>query len=151
MNIGNSDSNSSDNAIDPYAAPLGPGWAVVLLGSRTLLGKLHGALLSPGYQLEMRATPVQVNTPEGPKMGMTRSRYIAGIGDFDGFAPVIIPLGSVIVKEVTELPASAQEELRQLVSNYETAVAANRRKARIATEAEAMSKMPSFGGGARKE
>lgn len=128
-------------------------WHIVLLGNRTLLGKLNELLfLEPAYQIEMRPTPVQGIDPTTKQqvMGMVRQRYIMAVAEMTGWGSVALPEGCVL-KPVVELSPALQKELAMLVKNYEAAVVAQQRKILIDQQAAEAARTSSFGGGARKE
>lgn len=143
--------------------PLDESWVLALLGSRTLLGKkvmkADGVTaphwrpeLSPVYQIEVRPQPQQVTGPDGkPAVIVQRPRFIMGVCEMDGFDSLELPEAGIILKPVVDLPLPQQNELAQLVANYERARTEGRRKQLIDAQAAAAMKSQSFGGGARKE
>jgi hypothetical protein len=144
---------TTENGNTPGA--LDADWYIVLLGNRTLLGKItaHESLtLSPAYQIETRPTPAQGIDPttKQPTMGMVRQRYIMAVAEMTGWGSVALPQGCVL-KLVVELSPALQKEMAALVRNYEAAVAAQQRKIQIDQQAAEAMKASSFGGGARKE
>jgi hypothetical protein len=145
---------TTENGNTPGA--LDADWYIVLLGNRTLLGKLHEfappVRLEPAYQIEMRPTPVQGIDPttKQPTMGMVHQRCIMAVAEMVGWGSVALPQGCVL-KPVVELSPALQKEMAMLVRNYEAAVAAQQRKIQIDQQASEAMKASSFGGGARKE
>jgi hypothetical protein len=151
------DDMTTENGNTPGA--LDADWYIVLLGDRTLLGKIlppessvHTFHLAPAYQIEMRPTPVQGIDPttKQPTMGMVRQRYIMAVAEMTGWGSVALPQGCIL-KPVVELSPALQKEMAMLVRNYEAAVAAQQRKIQIDQQASEAMKASSFGGGARKE
>jgi hypothetical protein len=145
---------TTENGNTPGA--LDADWYIVLLGGRTLLGKLREfappVRLEPVYQIEMRPTPVQGIDPttKQPTMGMVRQRYIMAVAEMTGWSSVALPQGCVL-QPVVELSPALQKEMAMLVRNYEAAVTAQQRKIQIDQQAAEAMKASSFGGGARKE
>jgi hypothetical protein len=139
----------------------GNNWVIVLLGARTLLGKLtertsdlsFAQELSPAYQIEMRAFPQQQIDPitKQPTVVMMRARNISLVSEMDGFDSLVLPEQGLVVKSLSELTPAIQAEMMQAVQNIESAIAAAQRKLKIDEEAANASKSLSFGGGARKE
>jgi hypothetical protein len=150
---------TTENGNTPGA--LDADWYIVLLGGRTLLGRILRPVsaissaqtfhLEPAYQIEVRPTPVQGIDPttKQPTMGMTRQRYIMAVAEMAGWGSVALPQGCVL-KPVVELSPALQKEMAMLVQNYEAAMTAQQRKIQIDQQA-AEAKASSFGGGARKE
>ena len=158
----------TENNGGPSNATLGDDWVIVLLGGRTLLGKLittvkrdpYAAqatrgpnLLSPAYQIEMRPQPQQSIDPatKQPVMIMGRARNIMPVAELEGFVSLELPDHGVVIKPLSELHPAVQTEMRQAVVNIEAAIAANERKRKINAEAAAAEKLTNFGGGARKD
>jgi hypothetical protein len=147
------DEMTTENGNTPGA--LDADWYIVLLGNRTLLGKItarESLTLSPAYQIEMRPTPVQGidSTTKQPTIGMVHQRCIMAVAEMVGWGSVALPQGCVL-KPVAELSPALQKEMAMLVRNYEAAVAAQQRKIQIDQQASEAMKASSFGGGARKE
>jgi hypothetical protein len=136
-------------------------WVIVLLGARTLLGKLtertsdlsFAQELSPVYQIEMRSIPQQQIDPvtRQPTVVMMRARNISLVAEMDGFDSLALPEHGIVVKPLSELAPAIQAEMMQAVKNIDAAVAANKRKLAIDEQAATASKGMSFGGGARRE
>lgn len=143
---------------------LGPDWVIVLLGNRTLLGKCEFYIdafsreriphsLNPVYQIEMRDVVQQRMDPQTkqPVMVQGRQRNIFPPSELDGFTSLVLPEHGIVVKPLSELSADTQAEMFRGVTNLEKVIADNARKKKIAAEADAASKLTSFGGGARKD
>jgi hypothetical protein len=157
---------TTENNGGPSSATLDDSWVIVLLGARTLLGKLLGGDISdpgdvrfnklrlePAYQIEMRPQPQQSIDPatKQPVMIMGRARNIMPVAELEGFTSLELPDHGVVIKPLSELHPAVQTEMRQAVVNIEAAIAANERKRKINAEAAAAEKLTNFGGGARKD
>jgi hypothetical protein len=171
---------TTENNGGPSNATLGDDWVIVLLGGRTLLGKLDvsplppcqhtprcnvfsngrpecvgpaAQKLEPAYQIEMRPQPQQSIDPatKQPVMIMGRARNIMPVAELEGFTSLELPNHGVVIKPLSELHPAVQTEMRQAVVNIEAAIAANERKRKINAEAAAAEKLTNFGGGARKD
>ena len=129
-------------------------WRLLLVGARTLLGRLddNAFCLNPVYQIEKRPTPVQGVDPNTGKhvQGMQMRWTIMAVAELDGITSVEVPTGAILIPVSTMLD-SEQKLLGALVEAFEKNKLENARKTKVDAEAAVLARGGSFGGGARSD